>query len=170
MHSKAFICIHFDDTWRGGTRPETGSQPRWLKAQANSLCVLLISGAGHALVSPSCAETCLQAFRNRFLSWGALLLDTQGRVFSCQASSHIFVTIVVLVVDHLLVRNWSYLFPPLVSASGVFSWRDSVTFASSRPTTRKVSSRKLSICAGNYAQGWATLMIDGPKPTVSACS
>lgn len=121
--------------------------------QTCSLCVFLIFATCHALAATSCAETCLQAFRNRFLSWGALPLDTQERVFSCQASSHIFVTIVVLVVDHLLVRNWSYLFPPLVSASGVFSWRDSVTFASSRPTTKKVSSRKLSICAGNYAQG-----------------
>ena len=30
------------------------------------------------------------------------------------------VSIDVLVVDHLLARNWSYLFPPLVSAGGVF--------------------------------------------------
>lgn len=39
-----------------------------------------------------------------------LLLDPQGRVFLCKDSSHISVNSDVLVVDHLLVRNWSYWF------------------------------------------------------------
>ena len=41
---------------------------RW--PQAHSLCVFLISGAGHTHAPPSCAETCFQALSNRFLTQG----------------------------------------------------------------------------------------------------
>jgi hypothetical protein len=54
----------------------------WRLVMVLTLCVFLVSGVGHALSLGSCAETCFQAFGNRFLIQGVLLLlEAQGRVF-----------------------------------------------------------------------------------------
>ncbi len=43
--------------------------------------MFLISGAVHAHAPPSCAETCLWALGNRFLTWGAPAVGYSGAGF-----------------------------------------------------------------------------------------
>ena len=85
----------------------------WRFAHApNPLRVPQISGTGHGLAPPSCAETRCQRLVIDSYSWGPHAVGGSGAGFFVQDSSHISVTIDVLVVDHLLSMKLVILVSP----------------------------------------------------------